>query len=287
MFFNYKPTKREIEKRKKIERGIQESLEYFQNKLNEEKVQKEIEANTELYRNAKKQYAEQIRRRRELLIENHNINTFRENMIQELIEDQIVELVLQSLLLDEEYFEKNPDYLKTIKETVSTILEVAPINEDIEDEDANSIIDFIAYSTPWYNKEILNEAEEIKNNIKKNSEEKIAQAMKKLSKKVIKEVTKTIDDEINKANEIENEIAAIMKESNDNVLYRERQLNGLLETIAVADAKQQIEKYGDYDRDLAISNAILMLTIFESVNAMGVVTIDESFKREYVRLLNR
>jgi len=65
--------------------------------------------------------------------------------------------------------------------------------------------------------------------------------------------------------------------------YRETPRQGILESLALNEAKEMVAEGKEYNGDLALGNALLQLTILETFNVSGLMPISEM---EYKKMLN-
>jgi len=65
--------------------------------------------------------------------------------------------------------------------------------------------------------------------------------------------------------------------------YRETPRKGILESLALNEAKEMLAEGKEYNGDLALANAIVHLTILETFNATGLIPISEM---DYKRMFN-
>ncbi len=383
MYDMNKVSKKTIEKKKKIERNAESFLEAYYKKQKEEKEAKESKKNEEILNNARfsnSSIYSKNKQRQKAVREYLEYNSRANNAV---MADALSRIVENSLLIDaEEYAKLNPDYKKTIKETVLSFLENADLNARVTNKHTLALMENLTKRIPDAKTGVYLKEDEIVELVKKDTSEEIESSIETLSGNVKEKVANLVSDEQSEAAEIQNtvdELVAVSEaaregrksgilneededseleeleseeevavdseesledseleseepeleelESEEEILsddekdyletdnghtfdgaplnspktsikvspqgeisidvfkeefFREVPKKGILESLAFNEAMEMIKEGKPYNADLALANALTYVTILETFNTAGLLTID---KEDYKKLI--
>ncbi len=197
----------------------------------------------------------------------------------------LTKIVKESLLLDpEEYKAINENYEKTISDTIKTFLEKADLNENIDNPNTAKLLEFVEANKP--SKEFgkyLTEAQ-LYDEYGNKTYETVNNEMDELSGDVMDRVAQLIDTQRIESQNVNDNLNAItnMQESERPVLFRNDNRKSILEVLALNEATEMVANGNPYNSDLALANAITYITVLETLDATGLVTVG---KEGYRRLL--
>lgn len=300
-----------MEKKKQIERNIAESI-----RLKKEASAKAEEAllneeQEKLYSAASLSNAQYIRSRNKAKSIEESIQ-YIDKYTKKGVAHFISTITENALLLDpEEYATINPNYKSEIRGIVEDFLDNAELNSTVN-ENTNVIFEHVVRHLPDVKTGILLEDTAVMDDIENATSPQLDTALADLTVDVKDRVAELIADEQKIKNDMEDDIEklvamdkdipeaeivpdlvatdveAVAKAEapaiNENAIVREIPRNGILETLATREAVKQIREGKEYNPDLAIANAITYVTVLESLNATGLVTIDKQDYRKMVSL---
>jgi gas vesicle protein len=380
-------SKKTIEKKKKIEKNAESFLEAYYKKQKEEQEAKEKKKSEEILSNARfsnSSIYSKNKQRQKAVREYLEYNSRANNAV---MADAISRIVENSLLIDaEEYAKLNPDYKKTIKETVLSFLENADLNVRVTNKHTLALMENLTKRIPDAKTGVYLKEDEIVDIVKREPSEEVEASIETLSGDVKEKVANLVSDEQSEAAEIQNtvdELVAVSEaarearksgilneededaeldelESEEEVVadseegledsdleseeseeseleeleseeeipsdveeedyletdnghtfdgtplnapktsikvspegeisidvfkeefFRETPKKGILESLAFNEAMEMIKEGKPYNPDLAIANALTYVTILETFNATGLLTID---KEDYKKLV--
>lgn len=272
---DYTMSKSMARKENKINENIKNSLleEYRARKAKEAEEQKK--ADDVLLEAAGYSYVKKAARMREKSRQFKTLVEYEDNAATVGLTNALVQLVEKSLLLDaEEYKKLNEGYEDFIKETIKSFLKGDNLNESIENEHTKNIMANVMQNIP--NKEVgvcLTEAQ-MYDIFGSKTNDSIKQDIHALSGDIMERVANVVENSRVQCQSVNDNLNAIHTESVKPLAIRnEIQQRTILEALAINEAKEMLEEGKEYDSDLALANAITYITILETLDATGLVTI--------------
>jgi hypothetical protein len=197
-------SKKTLERKKKLERKAESFLESYYKKLKEEEVAKENGKQESILNNARFSNSSvyfKNKQRQKALRETIEYSSRANNAV---VADALSKIVEKSLLIDEaEYAKLNPDYKKTIRETVLSFLENADLNQNITKKETLTLIEHLTKRIPEANTGIYLKEDEIIDIVNKEPSEEIESSIDTLSGDVKEKVANLVSDEQSEASEIQ------------------------------------------------------------------------------------
>jgi hypothetical protein len=393
--FNYadlnQVSKKTVANSKRIEEQTESFIKQHQAKVLAEKAAAEAKLNEEVLNNARFSHGSIYAKNKARVQAMQEAVSYTDNASVAVVTHILSTIVENSLLLDVEDFAKlNPNYKKTIKETVSSFLKNGDIETLIEDKRTLAIMEHVARNLPDVKTGIYLKEEELIDIVKRSSPVEINSAIDSLSGDVKARVANIVVTEQDETDEIEKEVEEIknstkkpeeleaeqmaaaegmpvegevpaegmpvegevpaeelpadeftgeeemveempvegevpaeempiegeeedyLETDNGHTLngqplsqpktsikvlpsgevaidvfkeqfYRETPRQGILESLALNEAKEMLAEGKEYNGDLVLGNALLQLTILETFNVTGLMPISEM---DYKKMLN-
>jgi len=270
---------------KQIDNNIAEAFKAFKEKKAAEEKLLQEQKDAAMYSVAYNSYGaknDRVRQKEKVLTEKV---TYEEKANIAGLTNVLTETVKRSLLLDlDEYKAINENYENFIKETVQSFLEKADLNREITNENTIKLMEFVEENKPSQEVGIyLNEAE-LYDEFGNKTYEEIDNEINALAGDVMDNVAKLIDDQREASQEVNDNLNAItsMDESARPLLFRNDTQKSVLEVLALNEAKEMVQNGKPYNGDLALANAITYITVLETLDATGFVTVG---KEGYRKLL--
>lgn len=208
--------------------------------------------------------------------------------------EALTAIVKKSLLLDiDEYAKLNENYEETIRSTIKDFLTKGNINENITNPNTLAIIESINAAKPKQEVGIyLNESElstayhyfnkpEAKLDVDNDaigeygapSYNTCTKEIENLSCNVMDKVASQIDKDSRSAEEVDAQLNAIAMTESKLLIRNDKPNRSVLEVLALNEAKEMIQEKKEYNSDLALANAITYITILETLDATGLITV--------------
>ena len=231
--------------------------------------------------------------------------------------EALSECAERALLLNtEEYAKLNPNYKDEIKATIRNFLENADINQHVNTPVATSLFEAIKsemppaelYLTEEDEQEIVSSHILNKETIERNLDSLKRDVQARVANIVTKdqEALKDQEDALTFASEKELTAAPVVPVEPEQPMedempvedpamapeqpvqeslkiVREAQKRGIVETLAINEAAQMLSEGVEYNKTLALANAIKYITVLETLDASGIVTIGQ---QGYNRILS-
>jgi hypothetical protein len=212
--FNYadlgQVSKKTVDRSKRIEAQREKFLEQHQTKLREEAAAAEKLKQDQILSNARfSQASPYIKNKERVKIAEQTVR-YADRVSTAVMTNILSTLVEKSLLLDEsEYVKLNPDYKKTIRETVKSFLESGDLENSITDKRTLLIMEHIAKSIPEPKTGIYLKEEDIIDMVKKSTPAEINSAIDSLSGNIKERVANIVVKEQDEAKEIEQDVKEV------------------------------------------------------------------------------
>lgn len=283
-------SKSAVNAQKKLDKNIGETFKEYKARMLKEQEAIESERINNLIEQADLVNAKRNRERDRLNEANKKINYDNLSTVIGLTE-ALSRVVKASLLLNvEEYKLINENYEDFIKTNIRSFLENAELNLNINNENTIKLIEVINKMRPSVDNGIyLTEAELAKqfNDIDPNDQpdefgrpswNDATKAIDNLSVNVMDRVAELVDNDVQQATVVNDNLNAIVNPMTENSLLvkNNRPRKTILEVLALNEANEMLANKKEYNSDLALANAITYITILETLDASGLVSVGKN-----------
>ena len=272
-------------KKKNYNIQAQKALEYIRNKRLNEEQERKNEFNKNVLENANRSFTTGGRKRKGVLDRIRKENEFYTTVFNESVINILSDVVEQSLLLDEDYAELNPEFKLDIKDVLDKVLNEGEIDTNVENEDMLGIFRAVHKHTPLFEEAQELDVKELTEEVSKKSKDDAESCIESLVKDTKDQVVEILAAEKKNAEAVNKDIEKTLEEDFKGFVT-ENKTQSLLEMFAINDAKVQIQESGDYNSELALANSVLMLTILEALDVSGIVDVNLDKRQEIKDLLN-
>ena len=261
-------SKKTLEKNKRIEKGINESLTSYYSELKTSEEEKERKLNEAAMAGARFGYASTYARSKNRINNlNEEIRYQNDSAVVGMTE-MVAEVVEDALLLDESEFAKyNPDYKEDIRDIISGFLKEGNINEEISNPDTLLLMEYIARTLPNTKNGINLTEDELANHIASNKNRDVNLSIKNLSGDVSARVASLVEAEQEKVDQINKEVNKAKKPEKEK------------ESKDAADADEILQglndgKITEDDVEEALSNGEISQDVYDEV----MNSLDDDFE---------
>lgn len=252
-------SKKTLERNKKIEKNINESLNSYYTKLRDNEAEKERKLNEAAMSGARFGYASKFARSKNKVNSlNEEIRYQNDSSIAGMTE-MIAEVVESALLLDESEFVKyNPDYKDDIRDIISGFLKEGNINEEINDPRTLQLMEYVARTLPSTKEGVNLTEDELANHIASNKNRDVELAIKNLSGDVSSRVASLVEAEQDKVEKINKEVNKAKKPEKTKEKEDSADADEILKGLESGKISQD-------DVDEALSNGEISQDVYDNV----------------------
>ena len=282
-------SKSAVNAQKRLDKNIGETFKEYKARMLKEEQEKENARTNNLIEQADLVNAKRNRERERLNEANKRINY--ENLSTVIgLTEALTEVVKHSLLLDlEEYSKINENYEDFIRSNIRSFLENADLNLNIDNPNTLQLIETMNKMRPALENGIYLTEAELKAQFNNKDIDENSQtdefgrpswndanaAIDGLSCNVMDRVAEIIDNDTHAAQIVDDNLNAIVNPMSESTLLvrNERPRKTVLEVLALNEANEMLANNKGYNSDLALANAITYITILETLDASGLVSV--------------